>query len=103
MKSPKEQLEQKSDFKRNELNKSAGILDDFSIRKSEQTRELEVLDINKSGNTIYIHGNIDLGSCNLITTGTITATSFITTGAVFFILLETGDFILLETGDKIKE
>lgn len=37
---------------------SMGILDDYAVRKSEQTRELEVQDINKSKRPLTIHGEV---------------------------------------------
>ena len=43
--------------------KSAGILDDHAIRKSEATKELEVQSINKSGNLATLYGKIGRASC----------------------------------------
>ncbi len=44
------------------LNKSKGILDDFAVRKSVQSRELEIQNINQSGNETSIGGDIILDS-----------------------------------------
>lgn len=40
--------------------KSKGILDDFAVRKVVSTREAEIQDLNKSGNALTIHSNVDL-------------------------------------------
>jgi hypothetical protein len=61
----KKQLESKK-YKETELHKSAGILDDHSIRKTTATREAEIQDLNKSGNTLTIHGDVDLGSKKIL-------------------------------------
>ena len=42
----------------NPPNQSKGILDDHSVRKSEQTIELEVQDINKAGDPVVIHSDL---------------------------------------------
>jgi len=61
MKSVKKQLEQKP-FKEAEIHKSAGILDDFSIRKATYVREAEISSLNKSQRPLIIHGQTSIAS-----------------------------------------
>ena len=97
-------------------NKSAGILDDFAVRKVVATKEgsitrtpTEDIDIvNKKYVDDQIATVVTTGATGSFTAGageTITVTdgliTFITS-ATFLILLETGDKILMENGDNIE-
>lgn len=93
------------------LKKSAGILDDFSIRKNVATREgtIEKIPVNNSDivNKLYVDslivgasGSFTAASGELITV-TNGIVTFITS-ATFLILLETGDKILMENGDNME-
>jgi len=97
-------------------NQSAGILDDFAVRKVVATKEGSItrtptadIDIaNKKYVDDEVAGVATTGATGSFTAGsgeTITVTdgliTFITS-LTFLILLETGDKILMENGDNIE-
>ena len=112
-------------FKEQELNKSAGILDDFAVRKIINTREGTIEKVPVNNNDIVNKAYADSlggGGLSVVTEDPATSTNgtliLNTTDykvKIWFdsrwqtlhtltiqvkILMETGEFLLLETGDK---
>lgn len=90
--------------------KSAGILDDFAIRKVINTKEgtIEKVPVDDSdiANKLYVDGLTGGATGSFIAASgeTVTVVNGLVTSisAVFLILLETGDSILMENSDRIE-